>query len=135
MVAVGEGAFAAFAEHVFFAQGMQIGLLLHLLLQRLPYRADDGRPVDKQQQLRFQPKHFLELLVQVGEGRFQLYLQLGEISADGSHVVRAWYKPYVTLIWLGAVVMAAAGVLSLTDRRLRVGLTARARKSVPEPAQ
>ncbi len=36
-------------------------------------------------------------------------------------MVRAWYKPYVTLIWLGAVLMAAAGLLSLSYRRLRVG--------------
>jgi cytochrome c-type biogenesis protein CcmF len=54
-------------------------------------------------------------------GFSQLYLQLGEQAADGSHVVRAWFKPYVTLIWLGALLMAAAGVLSLSDRRLRVG--------------
>ncbi len=63
-------------------------------------------------------------------GFSQLYLQLGEAAADGSHVVRAWFKPYVTLIWLGAVLMAAAGVLSLTDRRLRVGAPRRATKPV-----
>jgi cytochrome c-type biogenesis protein CcmF len=54
-------------------------------------------------------------------GFSQLYLQLGEQAADGSHVVRAWFKPYVTLIWLGTLIMAAAGILSLSDRRLRVG--------------
>ncbi len=54
-------------------------------------------------------------------GVSQLYLQLGEANPDGSHVVRAWYKPYVTLIWLGTLLMAAAGLLSLSDRRLRVG--------------
>jgi cytochrome c-type biogenesis protein CcmF len=59
-------------------------------------------------------------------GFSQLYLQLGEASSDGSHVVRAWFKPYVTLIWLGALIMAAAGVLSLSDRRLRVGVPRRA---------
>ena len=59
-------------------------------------------------------------------GFSQLYLQLGEQGADGSRVVRAWFKPYVTLVWLGAVVMALAGFLSLTDRRLRVGVPKRA---------
>jgi len=54
-------------------------------------------------------------------GFSQLYLQLGESNPDGSHVVRAWYKPYVTLIWLGCVLMAGAGMLSLSDRRLRIG--------------
>ena len=47
----------------------------------------------------------------------------------GGHVVRIWYKPWVTLIWLGAVVMAFAGFLSLTDRRLRVGAPKPARKA------
>jgi cytochrome c-type biogenesis protein CcmF len=59
-------------------------------------------------------------------GFSQLYLQLGEQGTDGGRVVRAWYKPYVTLIWLGAVVMALAGFLSLTDRRLRIGAPRRA---------
>lgn len=53
-------------------------------------------------------------------GFSQLYLQLGE-PLDDTHVIRIWHKPYVTLIWLGALVMAFAGFLSLTDRRLRVG--------------
>ncbi|MEX2479516.1 MAG: cytochrome c-type biogenesis CcmF C-terminal domain-containing protein, partial [Gammaproteobacteria bacterium] len=54
-------------------------------------------------------------------GFSQLYLQLGEPAVDGSQVVRAWYKPYILLIWLGAVLMALAGLLSLSYRRLRVG--------------
>ena len=53
-------------------------------------------------------------------GLSQLYLQLGEPLAD-THVIRVWHKPYILLIWLGALVMAGAGVLSLTDRRLRIG--------------
>jgi cytochrome c-type biogenesis protein CcmF len=53
-------------------------------------------------------------------GFSQLYLQLGEASGD-AHVVRIWHKPYVTLIWLGALIMAGAGFLSLSYRRLRVG--------------
>jgi cytochrome c-type biogenesis protein CcmF len=53
-------------------------------------------------------------------GFSQLYLQLGEPGETGQ-VVRIWHKPYVTLIWLGCVIMAFAGALSLTYRRLRVG--------------
>jgi cytochrome c-type biogenesis protein CcmF len=53
-------------------------------------------------------------------GFSQLYVQLGEM-ADDAHVVRIWHKPYVTLIWIGALIMAAAGLLSLSYRRLRVG--------------
>ena len=47
--------------------------------------------------------------------------------------MRLYYKPLVLLIWLGAVVMAAGGALSLTDRRLRIGSPARSRR-LPAPA-
>ncbi len=67
-------------------------------------------------------------------GFSQLYLQLGE-PLDDTHVVRIWHKPYITLIWLGALLMAFAGFLSLTDRKLRVGAPRRAAKSVPQAAQ
>lgn len=67
-------------------------------------------------------------------GFSQLYLQLGE-PLDDTHVVRVWHKPYITLIWLGALLMALAGALSLTDRRQRVGAPRRAAKTVPQAAQ
>ncbi|MEQ1768867.1 MAG: heme lyase CcmF/NrfE family subunit [Devosia sp.] len=67
-------------------------------------------------------------------GFSQLYVQLGEATPDGSHVVRVWYKPWITLIWLGALVMAGAGFLSLTDRRLRIGAPRRA-ASIPAAAE
>jgi cytochrome c-type biogenesis protein CcmF len=60
-------------------------------------------------------------------GLSQLYLALGESKADGSLAVRAYYKPLVLLIWLGPVVMALGGGLSLSDRRLRIG--------APKPAR
>lgn len=55
------------------------------------------------------------------DGLSQFYLQLGEPQAD-THVVRAWYKPNILLIWIGALVMAGAGSYSLLDRRRRVGV-------------
>src|SRR5690606_36540226 len=54
-------------------------------------------------------------------GFSQLYLSLGDTESDGSIAVRLYHKPLVLLIWLGAVVMALGGALSLSDRRLRVG--------------
>jgi cytochrome c-type biogenesis protein CcmF len=60
-------------------------------------------------------------------GFSQLYLSLGDQNADGSIAVRAYDKPLVLLIWLGAAMMAFGGILSLSDRRLRVG--------APKPAQ
>ena len=64
-------------------------------------------------------------------GLSQLYVSLGDQLPDGAMSVRATYKPMVTLIWLGAVVMAFGGALSLSDRRLRIGAPRRAdRRSV-----
>jgi len=67
-------------------------------------------------------------------GFSQLYLQLGE-PLDDTHVIRIWHKPYITLIWLGALLMAFAGIVSLTDRKVRVGAPRRAARAVAEPAQ
>ena len=55
------------------------------------------------------------------DGLSQFYLLLGEPQAD-THVVRAWYKPNILLIWIGALVMAGVGNYSLLDRRRRVGV-------------
>jgi cytochrome c-type biogenesis protein CcmF len=66
----------------------------------------------------------------------QLYLSLGEVSADGAIAVRLYHKPLVLLIWLGAVVMVIGGGLSLSDRRLRVGAPRPARsKAAMQPAE
>ncbi|ALN73950.1 heme lyase CcmF/NrfE family subunit [Aureimonas sp. AU20] len=60
----------------------------------------------------------------------QVYISLGDAAANGgATVVRIWTKPLVTLIWLGAVVMALGGCVSLADRRLRVGAPSRARRA------
>ena len=61
-------------------------------------------------------------------GLSQLYLSLGDENNDGSVVVRLWWKPLVTLIWGGGLVMMAGAAMSLMDRRLRVGAPARRRK-------
>jgi len=60
-------------------------------------------------------------------GASQLYISLGDTGADGSVAVRIYHKPMVLLIWFGPVLMAFGGVLSLSDRRLRVG--------APKPAK
>jgi len=71
-------------------------------------------------------------------GLSQIYLSLGDIGADGSVAVRAFYKPLVLLIWFGALVMAMGGALSLSDRRLRIGAPRPAKskaKSALAPAE
>jgi cytochrome c-type biogenesis protein CcmF len=68
-------------------------------------------------------------------GFSQIYLSLGDVGADGSVAVRLYHKPLVLLIWLGAVVMVLGGVLSLSDRRLRVGAPRAAKKPALQPAE
>jgi cytochrome c-type biogenesis protein CcmF len=63
----------------------------------------------------------------LSRGASQLYISLGDIAADGSITVRIYHKPLVLLIWFGPVLMAFGGMLSLSDRRLRVG--------APKPAK
>ena len=60
-------------------------------------------------------------------GVSQLYISLGDATADGGIAVRIYHKPLVLLIWFGPVLMAFGGMLSLSDRRLRVG--------APKPAK
>lgn len=69
-------------------------------------------------------------------GFSQLYVAIGDETPDGHVSVRITWKPLVTLIWLGTVVMALGGALSLADRRLRVGAPKPARRrAAPLPAE
>jgi cytochrome c-type biogenesis protein CcmF len=68
-------------------------------------------------------------------GVSQLYLSLGDGNADGSIALRLYHKPLVLLIWLGAVVMAMGGALSLSDRRLRIGAPKPAARLLAQPAE
>ncbi len=47
----------------------------------------------------------------------------GENGAQG-WALRVYRNPLVTYIWIGALIMALGGVVSLSDRRLRIGLPA-----------
>ena len=49
----------------------------------------------------------------------QLYTVLGKPDADGRWQLRLWWKPYVTLIWLGGALIALGGILSLVGRGWR----------------
>lgn len=60
------------------------------------------------------------------DGLSQAYVSLGEPQEGGGIGVRLYDKPLILLIWLGAVVMAAGGGLSLTDRRFRLAAPRRA---------
>jgi cytochrome c-type biogenesis protein CcmF len=64
-----------------------------------------------------------------------LYVVLGDAQTDGGYTVRLYFHPLVRFIWIGAVIMALGGALSLSDRRLRVGAPRRARAPHPAPAE
>ena len=56
-----------------------------------------------------------------------------------AYQIKMYYHPFVRWIWGGSVLMFLAGLLSLLDRRLRIGLPQGARKaslaSAPAPAE
>jgi len=60
-----------------------------------------------------------------------IYITIGDPEANGTFPVRFYYHPFVPWIWLGALVMALGGFVSLADRRLRVGLPQTARRQTP----
>jgi cytochrome c-type biogenesis protein CcmF len=68
-------------------------------------------------------------------GLGQLYISLGDPVAGGAISARIYWKPFVLLIWLGPVLMALGGLLSLSDRRLRIGAPRRARRAAAVPAE
>ncbi|HWL46871.1 MAG TPA: cytochrome c-type biogenesis CcmF C-terminal domain-containing protein, partial [Sphingomonadaceae bacterium] len=55
----------------------------------------------------------------------QLYVVLGNPGEDGRWQLRLWWKPFVTLIWLGGAMIAFGGFLSLIGRVWRERRTAR----------
>ncbi|MGP1283690.1 MAG: heme lyase CcmF/NrfE family subunit [Parasphingopyxis sp.] len=46
----------------------------------------------------------------------QLYTVIGSSDGAGRSQLRLWWKPFVTLIWLGALLIALGGLLSLIGR-------------------
>jgi cytochrome c-type biogenesis protein CcmF len=74
-------------------------------------------------------------------GLSDLYMVLGEPrtgpAGQPAWLIRVYWNPWVRLIWLGPLMMALGGGVSLSDRRLRFGVPRRAAApaAVPEPAE
>ncbi|SEQ65921.1 heme lyase CcmF/NrfE family subunit [Sphingobium sp. YR768] len=61
----------------------------------------------------------------------QLYVVLGEEVEGGRWQMRIWWKPFVTFIWLGGIMIALGGALALVGRERRGWLLKwRARREV-----
>jgi cytochrome c-type biogenesis protein CcmF len=71
----------------------------------------------------FKPSNMPTTEVGLVQGFFgDLYIVLGDDAGNGVRNVRASYNPLATWIWLGAAIMFVGGLLSLSDRRLRIGV-------------
>lgn len=63
-----------------------------------------------------------------------LYAVIGDAEGEsGAYVTRLYFNPLVAWMWGGALVMIFGGVLSLTDRRYRVGAPRLSRRAIAEP--
>ena len=58
----------------------------------------------------------------------QLYLVIGDERPGNMWVMRMWWKPFITLIWLGGILIAFGGTLSLIGRVRRDGLGRRTKE-------
>ncbi len=54
-----------------------------------------------------------------------VYAVIGDSNGSGEWAVRAYFKPFVHWIWIGAFFMVVGGTISLSDRRHRVGSPSR----------
>jgi cytochrome c-type biogenesis protein CcmF len=68
-------------------------------------------------------------------GLGDLYTVLGEPQPDGRWTLRLYWEPLVPWIWAGAFLMALGGLVSLSDRRLRVALVVRKPRAAQLPAE
>jgi cytochrome c-type biogenesis protein CcmF len=61
---------------------------------------------------------------------------LGEQLKNGDWSLRIYVKPFINWIWLGTFIMAFGGILSISDKRYRMGKIAVKPKTnkVPNPA-
>src|SRR5262245_30617062 len=63
-----------------------------------------------------------------------LYVVLGDDQDNGARAVRIYHNPLAPWLWFGAVIMVLGGLISLTDRRYRVGVPGRRRPRAAAPA-
>jgi cytochrome c-type biogenesis protein CcmF len=71
-------------------------------------------------------------------GLGQVYMSISDVTSNGVASARIFWRPLVALIWIGALIMAFGGCLSLSDRSFRYGIARRARKAHaarPQPAE
>ncbi len=84
-------------------------------------RRGDGKPFI----LRSQQRAYTDPYTETSEAAIstrmdgQIYAVLGKPDPQGRWQVRLWWKPMVTLIWLGGIIIALGGLLALIGRVAR----------------
>ena len=68
-------------------------------------------------------------------GVADLYAVIGDPDGSGGWTVRLYHEPLVPWIWAGSLIMVLGGLVSLTDRRLRVGAPTRRGAAAPAAAR
>ncbi len=68
-----------------------------------------------------------------------LYAVIGDSDGSGGYTIRLYVKPLAPWLWIGSALMVLGGLLSLSDRRLRIGAPVRSgtasATSAPAPAE
>jgi cytochrome c-type biogenesis protein CcmF len=132
-------------------ESVQVGPVQYRFLEVAPYKGpnytaqrgrfeiiEDGRVVHE---LRPAQRRYQQPPMETTEAAIRpsllgdLYAVVGEGDAARGWAVRLYWKPLVSWIWLGALIMALGGFLSLSDRRLRVGAPARRRSEAAAAAE
>ena len=54
-----------------------------------------------------------------------IYVVLGSEQNKSEWVIRTYIKPFVNWIWLGAFILSLGGILSIVDKKLRIGIASR----------
>ena len=63
-----------------------------------------------------------------------LYVVLSDEKSDAGNIVRIYHNPLAPWLWGGAVLMALGGLISLSDRRFRIGVASRQTRAMPPAA-
>jgi len=58
-----------------------------------------------------------------------LYAVIGDPTGDGAWSTRLYHKPLIHWLWTGCILMVFGGMISLSDRRHRVGAPSRQRRT------
>jgi cytochrome c-type biogenesis protein CcmF len=80
------------------------------------YKGGAGRLLEPQSRTFWEPPQTTTESALLTRWNGQLYTVIGEETQDGRWQLRLWWKPFVTFIWLGGVLIGLGGLLALIGR-------------------